>query len=639
MSHKILLSALALPSVAMDASYSHFDGRGLNHVGATSPQDEQMVGDFGDDSLYEDRAFEQAQRHDSINSMHQSQMDSPQFSQHPSNSQRRPSMHDFDGMSRSGMGGNLQNFQSNPNAAAQTIMIPGMIQTEHDGQPRPMNLVTQYINGTGQPFQTMVSPVQGSFGEGSPVNMNHLNMQQAMMMGMPMGNSNDMMGQGMSHFAPNNHMMPSVMLQVPNLRMNHPQANSSPNPSTSAADNMHQQASPIHASSMRSTPQDQMSSMSLNTPTHLRPHASFRSEGSMPTPMSSPLKQADNSNVAKHIPATSRSQFPLRPDQQDFLVQNPNPNQQLNMNTRTVRASPTDENYLNAYSSTGFDMLNVLMRVATRPNPDIHLGAVDLSCAFVVCDALEHDFPIMYCSENFERLTGYTKHEILGRNCRFLQAPDGKVRAGVKRPYVDDESVLYLKNRITERKEAQVSLINYRKGGQPFMNLLTMIPVFKEDGEVRYFVGFQVDLVEQPNSVTNKNKGKCRSVPGASRAACTDSLDQMGRTQSTTNAACTCLVTCIKVRKTCPRWTPARRYRAMMCRRCWPRLGPASRTSPDASGTRCCWKTPTTWSLCSRSKDSSSTSRPRANGSWNMNRSNWWGRRSRRCAIRVTLCP
>jgi len=169
---------------------------------------------------------------------------------------------------------------------------------------------------------------------------------------------------------------------------------------------------------------------------------------------------------------------------------------------------PQTQQYENAYSSTGFDMLTVLMRVATRKNPEINIGAVDLSCAFVVCDAFDHDIPIVYCSENFERLTGYTKHEILGRNCRFLQAPDGRVQAGVKREYVDDDSVLYLKNRVNARGEAQVSLINYRKGGQPFMNLLTIIPIAYDSDETRFYVGFQVDLVEQPNSVTSKNPGK-----------------------------------------------------------------------------------------------------------------------------------
>ena len=147
------------------------------------------------------------------------------------------------------------------------------------------------------------------------------------------------------------------------------------------------------------------------------------------------------------------------------------------------------------------------MRVATRPRPDINIGPVDLSCAFVVCDIEKFDLPIVYCSEMFERLTGYTKHEILGRNCRFLQAPDGKVQSGVKRKYVDDNSILYLKNQIAKRAEAQLSLINYRKGGQPFMNLLTMIPIQFDSEDYKFYVGFQVDLVEQPGSVSGRNPG------------------------------------------------------------------------------------------------------------------------------------
>ena len=184
----------------------------------------------------------------------------------------------------------------------------------------------------------------------------------------------------------------------------------------------------------------------------------------------------------------------------------------MNFQTGDVDRPSTDlpqiPQYRNAYSSSGFDMLGVLMRVATRPKPQINIGAVDMSCAFVVCDVTQHDLPIVYCSDIFERLTAYTKHEILGRNCRFLQAPDGKIQAGVKRKYVDDQSVLRIKNMINQRQEAQISVINYRKGGQPFMNLLTMIPITWDSDEVKYYVGFQVDLVEQPTSITNKNPGE-----------------------------------------------------------------------------------------------------------------------------------
>ena len=224
---------------------------------------------------------------------------------------------------------------------------------------------------------------------------------------------------------------------------------------------------------------------------------SISAQNSMSSSMQSPAHVPPNSTPAQHHPAGQRDSHDMSGTTargNDFSIE---PGAMTNANLQA--------RWANAYSTTGFDMLAILMRVATRPNPQINIGPVDLACAFVVCDIAKHDLPIVYCSDMFERLTGYSRHEILGRNCRFLQSPDGKVQSGMKRKYVDDKSVLYLKNQINNREEAQLSLINYRKGGQPFMNLLTMIPISWDTEEFRYFVGFQVDLVEQPNSVSAKN--------------------------------------------------------------------------------------------------------------------------------------
>jgi len=155
------------------------------------------------------------------------------------------------------------------------------------------------------------------------------------------------------------------------------------------------------------------------------------------------------------------------------------------------------------YSKSGFDMLKALWLVATRKNPKIHLGAVDMSCAFVVCDVTMNDCPIIYVSDNFQNLTGYSRHDIVGQNCRFLQAPDGQVEAGTKREFVDEGAVYNLKKMIHEGREVQQSLINYRKGGKPFLNLLTMIPIPWDTDEIRYFIGFQIDLVECPDAIAS----------------------------------------------------------------------------------------------------------------------------------------
>ncbi|CAG8595707.1 7468_t:CDS:10 [Funneliformis mosseae] len=173
--------------------------------------------------------------------------------------------------------------------------------------------------------------------------------------------------------------------------------------------------------------------------------------------------------------------------------------------TATTVAGVTT-NFPGLYSSTGFDMLGVLARVASRPNPQINIGPVDMSCSFLVVDARKYDFPIVYASHTFEKLTGYSNSEIIGRNCRFLQAPDGHVALGSRRRYTDNNAVYHIKSHMVAGKECQASIINYRKGGQPFINLVTVIPITWDSEEIVYFVGFQVDLVEQPNAILEKMK-------------------------------------------------------------------------------------------------------------------------------------
>ncbi|KAJ6439945.1 GATA transcription factor LreA [Purpureocillium lavendulum] len=176
-------------------------------------------------------------------------------------------------------------------------------------------------------------------------------------------------------------------------------------------------------------------------------------------------------------------------------------------NTPATVSTPRESKEKTIYSKSGFDMLKALWLVATRKDPKIHLGAVDMSCAFVVCDVTMNDCPIVYVSDNFQNLTGYSRHEIVGQNCRFLQAPDGKVEAGSKREFVDDGAVYNLKKMIHEGREVQQSLINYRKGGKPFLNLLTMIPIPWDTDDIRYFIGFQIDLVECPDAISGQELG------------------------------------------------------------------------------------------------------------------------------------
>ena len=163
------------------------------------------------------------------------------------------------------------------------------------------------------------------------------------------------------------------------------------------------------------------------------------------------------------------------------------------------------------YSASGFDLISILARVVTRPNPKIMLGPVDMTCSFVVVDVRRYDSPVVYTSPTFCKLTGYSENEVIGRNCRFLQSPGGVVQRGEQRRHTAPEAVAHMRKSLSADKECQVSLINYRKDGSAFVNLVTVIPVRggvhntpEEADEVVYQIGFQVDLTEQPNAILQK---------------------------------------------------------------------------------------------------------------------------------------
>lgn len=158
-----------------------------------------------------------------------------------------------------------------------------------------------------------------------------------------------------------------------------------------------------------------------------------------------------------------------------------------------------------AYSYSGFDLIGALLKVIQRPNPKIDLGPIDLSCSFTVSDAQHPDQPIVHCSDIFCNLTGYSREEIIGRNCRFLQAPDGQVEKGAERIHTDNGAVQHFQKHCSRLQECQTSLINYRRDGSPFINLVTVIPITWGDSTAPVFlVGFQVDLVEQPGAILER---------------------------------------------------------------------------------------------------------------------------------------
>lgn len=127
-----------------------------------------------------------------------------------------------------------------------------------------------------------------------------------------------------------------------------------------------------------------------------------------------------------------------------------------------------------------------------RKNPQINLGPVDCSVALILCDLDLPDEPIVYVTDAFCDLTGYSKPEIVGRNCRFLQTPNPDSKA-MPSPYCK-AAPTQMRDAIKDRKEVQLRVVNYRKDGQRFYNMVTIIPVDLDDSGHRYAVGFSVEV-------------------------------------------------------------------------------------------------------------------------------------------------
>ena len=101
------------------------------------------------------------------------------------------------------------------------------------------------------------------------------------------------------------------------------------------------------------------------------------------------------------------------------------------------------------------------------------------------------DHPIVYASPAFYYMTGYTFDEIRGKNCRFLQDPDGQVKANAPRRFVDKDTVREMRKALDKRTEIQLEVVNFKKDGQRFVNVLTMIPVMVNGRQ--HCVGFQCE--------------------------------------------------------------------------------------------------------------------------------------------------
>lgn len=105
--------------------------------------------------------------------------------------------------------------------------------------------------------------------------------------------------------------------------------------------------------------------------------------------------------------------------------------------------------------------------------------------ASVISDPRLPDNPLVAVNDAFCALTGYDREEIIGRNCRFLAGP-------ATEPWLTDR----IREGTRAHRPVLVEILNYKKDGTPFRNAVLVAPLFDAEGDLEFFVGTQVELMD-----------------------------------------------------------------------------------------------------------------------------------------------
>jgi len=106
-----------------------------------------------------------------------------------------------------------------------------------------------------------------------------------------------------------------------------------------------------------------------------------------------------------------------------------------------------------------------------------------------IADASLPDMPLIYVNPAFERVTGYTPLESIGRNCRFLQGDDR-----------GQPAIREIREAIQHEESCTVILRNYRKDGSLFYNELSLAPIHNPVGKLTHYVGISTDVTDRVNA-------------------------------------------------------------------------------------------------------------------------------------------
>ena len=110
----------------------------------------------------------------------------------------------------------------------------------------------------------------------------------------------------------------------------------------------------------------------------------------------------------------------------------------------------------------------------------------ETNIATLITDPRQADNPIVFANAAFQRLTGYSPDEAIGRNCRFLQCEE-----------TDADAIHKIRAAIDQGQAVEIDLRNRRKNGEVFWNRLALSAVRDHTGALVFYFGAQVDVTDR----------------------------------------------------------------------------------------------------------------------------------------------
>lgn len=180
----------------------------------------------------------------------------------------------------------------------------------------------------------------------------------------------------------------------------------------------------------------------------------------------------------------------LKPDDARALLSQCNANEKLPNVASNGQGSTTDENV--ARNSADGDGV---VKQLDKEDFNLISSIQNSQQCFVITDPSLHDNPIVYASDDFLTLTGYSQEDVLGRNCRFLQGTE-----------TSQEKLGLIRKAVAAGEDVSVTFANYTSDGTPFWNNLFIAALRDADNNIVNFIGVivKVDSPEPGDSEYGK---------------------------------------------------------------------------------------------------------------------------------------